>query len=129
VQIRSGDDDILPRKPLHERRAAFDAVAARRAAAADDGDEYDYGSGAPKKRQRQHEEDELYTAAKVQRMSSKEAKKAAHQVPQLAPPLPVAEAAGQRKISYEIEKNRGLTPHRWVAGSLRVWGGWAEGVV
>jgi hypothetical protein len=71
--MRSGDDDIIPRKPLHERRAAFDAVAARRAAAADDGDDYDYdmggaGSSGKKKRQRtEAEEDEFYTAAKVGR--------------------------------------------------------------
>jgi hypothetical protein len=73
--MRSGDDDIIPRKPLHERRAAFDAVAARRAAAADDGDgdDFDYdmggaGSSGKKKRQRtEAEEDEFYTAAKVGR--------------------------------------------------------------
>jgi hypothetical protein len=34
-------------------------------------------------------------------------------VPQLEPPLPEPEASGQRKISYEIQKNRGLTPHRY----------------
>lgn len=115
LQLRSGDADILPPKPLHERRAAFDAVAARRAAAAcDDEDEYDYdnsGSGR-KKRQRQPEEDEFYAASKAARAGSKAAKKAAHSVPQLEPPLPEPEAIGQRKITYEIEKNRGLTPHR-----------------
>lgn len=37
-------------------------------------------------------------------------------MPELEPPLAEAEASGQRKITYEIEKNRGLTPHRLVAG-------------
>jgi hypothetical protein len=82
--MRSGDDDVVPRKPLHERRAAFDAVAARRAAAADaaaDDMDYDYeGGSGHMKRSRQPEEDEFYTAAKVARQSSKSAKKAAHQV-------------------------------------------------
>lgn len=83
-QMRGGDDDIVPRKPLHERRAAFDAVAARRAAAADAADadmEYDYeGGGRGSKRQQQPEEDEFYTAAKAARQSSKSAKQAKHQV-------------------------------------------------
>lgn len=84
--MRSGDGDIVPRKPLHERRAAFDAVAARRAAAADEAAtdiDYDYegsGAGGHKKRSRQPEEDEFYTAAKAARQSSKSAKNAAHQV-------------------------------------------------
>jgi hypothetical protein len=81
--MRSGDDDLLPRKPLHERRAAFDAVAARRAAAAGgEGDEdgYDYEALGARKRHRQAEEDEFYTAAKAARQSSKAAKKSAHEV-------------------------------------------------
>jgi U3 small nucleolar RNA-associated protein 3 len=74
------------------------------------------GGGRGSKRQRGGEEDEFYTAAKAARASSKAAKREQHQVPQLAPPLPEPTAAGQRKITYEIEKNRGLTPHRCVLG-------------
>jgi hypothetical protein len=86
MQIRSGDDDIVPRKPLHERRAAFDAVAARRAAAADGGGDMDMDYGGPRmKRQREPEEDEFYATAKAARQSSKSAKKAAHTVSEACP--------------------------------------------
>lgn len=48
---RGGDDDLPAREPLYERRAKYDAVAARKAAAAGGGDdedmedEYDYEVG------------------------------------------------------------------------------------
>eukprot|EP00775_Hariotina_reticulata_P005267 gene5267-5502_t len=124
ARMRSGDEDLVPRKPLHERRAVFDAVAARRVAASgSDGElpEEDFGGAggsrghmSSKRRQQEQfgEEDEFYTASKAARSQVKAAKKAKHAAPQLAPPLPDQEAVGQRKISYEIEKNRGLTPHR-----------------
>lgn len=115
LQLRSGDEDLPMRKPLHERRAAFDAVAARRAAAAGLSDEdEDGGRGAGQKRRGEPagEEDEFYAASKAARAEVKAAKRSKHEVPQSAPPLPDEEASGQRKITYEIEKNRGLTPHR-----------------
>lgn len=113
--MRSGDEDLLPRKPLHERRAAFDAVAARRAAAAD-ADAFGDGGGMRKRQRQEGQEDEFYAATKAANAAAKADKKRKHEVPQLAPPLPEPEAVGQRKITYEIEKNRGLTPHRWELG-------------
>jgi U3 small nucleolar RNA-associated protein 3 len=123
--MRSGDADVMPLKPLHERRAAFDAVAARRAAAAggndsDGFDDADMGSGKQRKRKQSTadfggEEDELYAATKAAKAAVKAEKRRKQDAQsQMAPPLPEPDAVGQRKISYEIEKNRGLTPHRWV---------------
>lgn len=118
-QLRSGDADIPLRQPLHQRRAVFDAVAARRSAAAGS-DEDDEGLHTKKRRSEPAgEEDEFYAASKAARAEAKAAKRSKHEVPQLAPPLPDPEATGQRKISYEIEKNRGLTPHRCVRLVLR----------
>lgn len=122
-KFRSGDEDVPTRNPIHERRSQFDATAARRAAAAgvggeDDNDDMDFDYGAAGKSARKRgavamgEEDEFYAASKAARQASNAARQDKHKVPELLPPLPDATASGQRKITKEIEKNRGLTPHR-----------------
>ncbi len=58
------------------------------------------------------ERDEFFEEAAISRAAAKEAKRAKHVAPELLPPLPEPSAVGARKISYEIQKNRGLTPHR-----------------
>ena len=82
-KAHTGDDDLPRREPLHERRARFDAVAARKGAKASregedadgdggmDGFEDDFfgGGGASKRKQQagsgKGDEDEFYTQAKV----------------------------------------------------------------
>ncbi|KIY96029.1 hypothetical protein MNEG_11932 [Monoraphidium neglectum] len=55
--------------------------------------------------------DEFFRAAKAARAAAKADRRARHEVPALAPPLPDESREGQRPISYAIQKNRGLTPH------------------
>ncbi|KXZ45808.1 hypothetical protein GPECTOR_50g602 [Gonium pectorale] len=115
-----GDEDLPLREPLHERRAKFDAAVARRGARAggsddDGGDaEYDLGGGAKggKKRRVAGEEDDFYAQAKADAASRKKARSEAHRAPALAPPAPDPMAEGARGITDEIQRNRGLTPHR-----------------
>ncbi|GIL48552.1 hypothetical protein Vafri_5040 [Volvox africanus] len=115
-----GDEDLPLREPLHERRAKFDASAARRAVKAnnDDGsdgaEEYDLGGGAKGTRKRQFsgEEDEFYAQAKANAAARKKARAESHRAPALEPPAPDATTAAARRITNEIQRNRGLTPHR-----------------
>jgi U3 small nucleolar RNA-associated protein 3 len=44
--------------------------------------------------------------------AKKQAKAERNKVPELHPPLPDQQTDGARKITREIMKNRGLTPHR-----------------
>ncbi|GFR45262.1 hypothetical protein Agub_g6368 [Astrephomene gubernaculifera] len=110
-----GDEDLPLREPLHERRAKFDAAAARRSVRADEegfGDEeYDL-SGGKKKRRAAGEEDDFYAQAKADAATRKKARAEAHRAPALAPPAPDPKTDAARGITDEIQRNRGLTPHR-----------------
>lgn len=122
-KARGGDDDLPRRESLSQRRAKYDAVVARRGGGAggdddDDDDDMDGGGGGgggSRKRQR-GEEDEFYAAAKAASTARKAARKEAHTAPALPPPLPDDVAPGARRITNDIQKNRGLTPHRYVVG-------------
>eukprot|EP00198_Chlamydomonas_reinhardtii_P005427 XP_001694763.1 predicted protein [Chlamydomonas reinhardtii] len=120
---KGGDEDLPLREPLHERRAKFDAAAARRAARdgaggfggdEDDGaEEYDLSGGAKGgKRRAGGEEDDFYATAKAGAAARKKARSDAHRAPELKPPAPDPKADGARGITDEIQRNRGLTPHR-----------------
>ncbi|KAF5836525.1 hypothetical protein DUNSADRAFT_5813 [Dunaliella salina] len=81
----------------------------------DDEDMYDLGGGSKRKSNQQPaEEDDFYKAAKEGAMSRKKARAEKYGAPATVPPLPDEEVpVGQpRKITEEIQKNRGLTPHR-----------------
>ena len=104
----SGDGDGPARESLGDRRARFDSARASRAVKGG-GLGHERGQG---RAERRGEEDEFYRGAKEASQVKKKAKKSKYAAPESHPPMAEAEAAGKRNISYEIEKNRGLTPHR-----------------
>ena len=105
----TGDDDGPVREGLGTRRARFDSQRASRAAAEAGAEGRRRGSRAEPQR---GEEDDFYRGAREASQAKKKAKKSKYAAPESHPPVAEAEAAGKRNISYEIEKNRGLTPHR-----------------
>lgn len=105
-----GDDDVPTKAPLHERRAKYDSVAARRAAAAAAGGSSD--DDGPPGGKRDREEDEFYVAARETATAKKRARQEAHAPSPLAPPLEEPRSDRARGVTTEIQKNRGLTPHR-----------------
>ena len=102
---RTGDEDVPERPSLGDRRARFDDRAAKRARAAAEADGGDGGRPA------EREEDAFYRSAK-EKAARKKAKKAAKYKVESFPPQADEAADGKRGITYEIDKNRGLTPHR-----------------
>ena len=105
----TGDDDGPAREGLGTRRARFDSHRASRAAAEADAEGRRGGRRAEPQR---GEEDDFYRGGREASQAKKKAKKSKYAAPESHPPVAEAEAAGKRNISYEIEKNRGLTPHR-----------------
>ena len=57
-------------------------------------------------------EDDVYQEAKAASNSRKRRREERARGPAVHPPLADPEASGKRGITREIEKNRGLTPHR-----------------
>ena len=105
----TGDDDGPAREGLGTRRARFDSQRASRAAAEAGSEGRRGGRRAEPQR---GEEDDFYRGAREASQAKKKARKSKYAAPESHPPVAEAEAAGKRNISYEIEKNRGLTPHR-----------------
>ena len=66
----------------------------------------------PKKREREPVEDDFYREAKALAEGKKASKKSKYSAPDTLPPLPDPTVEGARAITNDIEKNRGLTPHR-----------------
>jgi U3 small nucleolar RNA-associated protein 3 len=121
--MRSGDADLARRPTLHERRAAFDGAAGRKAARlAQEEDEMPPPLRPGGKRgaaAEGAEEDAFYAASRAARQAAKRLKgeAAAQQRAQqrmLPPPLaePGQEDGELRPITDAIQRNRGLTPHR-----------------
>ena len=107
--LRSGDALPPSRPGLADRRAAVDASKARAAlkrsrqeeeeAFNDSGPEEDYDDGE-------------YLAVAARSRASKAARRAAFAAPAPHVPLARSDADGPRAITRDVEKNRGLTPHR-----------------
>lgn len=70
----------------------------------------DDDSEQPKKRAR--EEDDFYKESKAVAEGKKKSKKGKYTAPDTLPPRPDPTVEGARAITTDIEKNRGLTPHR-----------------
>eukprot|EP00850_Spirogloea_muscicola_P004008 SM000017S02748 [mRNA] locus=s17:60963:65774:+ [translate_table: standard] len=120
VKALSGDADIPVREDLGLRRRHAELQALRRGSGAggreDDALEDDDNGGGDREGRGLGDggEDEFYTAAKERRAANIAAKAAKYGKGEPASPTPAKDSGvdGKRNISYQIEKNRGLTPHR-----------------
>lgn len=65
-----------------------------------------------RKRDREPVEDDFYREAKALAEGKKTSKKSKYTAPDTLPPCPDPTVEGARAITNDIEKNRGLTPHR-----------------
>ncbi|KAL5982553.1 hypothetical protein ACLOJK_016626 [Asimina triloba] len=122
-KIVSGDDDLPGRDDIGERRRKFELkVLAKAGAAAMDGIE-DEDTDVKNIEANAHidvdedvesdePEDDFYKEAQRQRAAKIAAKAELYSRTPVAPSLPETVVDGKRQITYQMEKNRGLTRHR-----------------
>ncbi|CAK9270798.1 unnamed protein product [Sphagnum jensenii] len=108
----SGDADLPVREDLGERRRNYEIQQAAKASVTNDTDDSDgKAEGNGQDEDKDPEEDDFYMQAK-QLKEAKQAAKAAKYSRTLLSPVEELDADGKRQITYQMEKNRGLTPYR-----------------
>ncbi|CAK9221969.1 unnamed protein product [Sphagnum troendelagicum] len=108
----SGDADLPVREDLGERRRNYEIQQAAKASVTNDTDDSDgKAEGNGQDEDKDPEEDDFYIQAK-QLKEAKQAAKAAKYSRTLLSPVEELDADGKRQITYQMEKNRGLTPYR-----------------
>eukprot|EP00873_Tetraselmis_striata_P000222 jgi/Tetstr1/420486/TSEL_011599.t1 len=109
--VPTGDAELPAREPLSDRRAKMDSKRARQVAAAE-AVEDEAAARREAKRARQSV-DATYSEAVKKASSKLAARKGKYAFPETQPPTKDAEVDNSmRAIGRDIEKNRGLTPHR-----------------
>jgi U3 small nucleolar RNA-associated protein 3 len=112
LQAVSGDADLPVREDLGERRRNYEIQQAAKASVTNDTDDSDgKAEGNGQDEDKDPEEDDFYMQAK-QLKEAKQAAKAAKYSRTLLSPVEELDADGKRQITYQMEKNRGLTPYR-----------------
>ncbi|KAK1326548.1 hypothetical protein QJS10_CPA01g02643 [Acorus calamus] len=118
-KLASGDDDLPKRDDIGERRRKHELRVLARAGVEpvdEEGDE-DEGIGGAETESDDGEgasgsEDEFYRAVKKQRTAKMSVKADLYSRTPIVPSYKEMEADGKRKITYQMEKNRGLTRSR-----------------
>ncbi|XXG54453.1 hypothetical protein AAC387_Pa03g2327 [Persea americana] len=122
AKLVSGDDDLPVRDDIGERRRKFELQVLGKAGAAavdDSGDEMRDQENAGADSMDEDEdggpeesEDEFYKEVKQQRAAKISTKAVLYSRAPTVPSLPETEVDGKRLITYQMEKNRGLTRAR-----------------
>ncbi|XP_024392747.1 protein THALLO [Physcomitrium patens] len=107
-QIISGDADLPVREELGDRRRKLEIQKTNKKIAMHDSDDHESNGRASSI---EPEEDEFYKQAKLLK-EAKQAAKDSKYSRTLLVPVEEEDAEGKRSITWQMEKNRGLTPHR-----------------
>lgn len=106
-QIISGDTDLPVREDLGDRRRKLDIQKTNKIL----DDTIDSDENIDDSISNDPEEDDFYKQARLLK-EAKEATKQAKYSRMLLTPVEEEDAEGKRSITWQMEKNRGLTPHR-----------------